>query len=192
MNEIINVIIAKADTVVKRSALILGEPDVPELIAIQALSILGKEKVTLDIPASTCKGMERFYSMFGTWRAGYSEQVKAIRNVQSYVDLACQAQVAALRGEIPELQFTLIYEAVSIEHYSFILSSVMEPLTKMADGHFCRVPYRLYTKVAINQGERWYSRDNYPCGRERRYNHSAPAPFLRLSICTAARTHSAY
>ena len=87
MNEIINVIIAKADTVVKRSALILGEPDVPELIAIQALSILGKEKMALDIPVSTCKGMERFYSMFGTWRVGYSEKVKAIRNVQSYVDL---------------------------------------------------------------------------------------------------------
>jgi len=84
--------------------LIAMKPDVPELIAIQALSILGKEKMTLDIPASTCKGMERFYSMFGTWRAGYSEQVKAIRNVQSYVDLACQAQVAALRGEIPELE----------------------------------------------------------------------------------------
>jgi len=33
MNEIINVIIAKADTVVKQSALILGKPDVPELIA---------------------------------------------------------------------------------------------------------------------------------------------------------------
>ena len=78
MNEIINVIIAKADTVVKQSALILGKPDVPELIAIQALSILGKEKMALDIPVSTCKGMERFYSMFGTWRAGYSEQVKAI------------------------------------------------------------------------------------------------------------------
>ena len=81
MNEIINVIIAKADTVVKQSALILGKPDVPELIAIQALSILGKEKLALDIPASTCKGMERFYSMFGTWRAGYSEQVKAISAV---------------------------------------------------------------------------------------------------------------
>ena len=30
-------------------------------------------------------------------KAGYSERVKAIRNVQSYVDLACQTQAAAIR-----------------------------------------------------------------------------------------------
>ncbi len=37
-------------------------------------------------------------------KAGYSERVKAIRNVQSYVDLACQTQAAAIQEEIPDLE----------------------------------------------------------------------------------------
>ncbi len=83
--------------------LISMKPDVPELIAIQALAILGKEKLTHDIPSSTCKGMERFYSIFSTWKAQYSEQVIAIRNVQSYVDIACRTQMTVFRKEISEL-----------------------------------------------------------------------------------------
>ena len=150
MNEIINVIIAKADTVVKQSALILGKPDVPELIAIQALSILGKEKMALDIPVSTCKGMERFYSMFGTWRAGYSEQVKAIRNVQSYVDLACQAQVAALRGEIPELE-SQKYESTLVDGITQLKDTV-----GMLNGDL----YSTMHGIDTERDERWREEDN--------------------------------
>ena len=84
--------------------LIAIKPDVPELIAMQALAILGKDKMTRDIPSPTLKGMERFHAMFGTWRAQYSEQVTAIRNVRNYVATACQAQLTAFREEMSELK----------------------------------------------------------------------------------------
>jgi len=130
--------------------LIAMKPDIPELIAIQALSILGKEKMTLDIPASTCKGMERFYTMFGTWKAAYSEQVKAIRNVQSYVDLACQAQVAALRGEIPELE-SQKYESTLVDGITQLKDTI-----GMLNGDL----YSTMHGIDRERDDRWREEDN--------------------------------
>lgn len=130
--------------------LIAMKPDVPELIAIQALSILGKEKMALDIPASTCKGMERFHSMFGTWKAVYSEQVKAIRNVQSYVDLACQAQVAALRGEIPELE--------SQKYESTLVDGIIQ--LKDTIGMLKGDLYSTMHGIDAERDDRWREEDN--------------------------------
>lgn len=84
--------------------LIAMKPDVPELIAIQALAILGKEKMSLDIPASTVRGMERFYVLFEAWKADRAEQTDAILNVRDYVCNACHAQDALLREAIAELE----------------------------------------------------------------------------------------
>ena len=130
--------------------LIAMKPDVPELIAIQALSILGKEKMTLDIPASTRKGMERFHSMFGTWKAVYSEQAKAIRNVQSYVDLACQAQVATLRGEIPELE-SQKYESTLADGIIQLIDAV-----GMQNGDL----YSTMHGIDAERDDRWREEDN--------------------------------
>ena len=130
--------------------LIAMKPDVPELIAIQALSILGKEKMTIDIPASTRKGMERFHSMFGTWKAVYSEQVKAIRNVQSYVDLACQAQVAALRGEIPELE-SQKYESTLVDGIIQLKDTI-----GMLNGDL----YSTMHGIDAERDDRWREEDN--------------------------------
>jgi len=130
--------------------LIAMKPDVPELIAIQALSIMGKDKMTLDIPTSTSKGMERFYSMFATWKAGYSERVKAIRNVQSYVDLACQAQVAALRGEIPELE-SQKYESTLVDGITQLKDTV-----GMLNGDL----YSTMHGIDTERDERWREEDN--------------------------------
>lgn len=130
--------------------LIAMKPDVPELVAMQALAILGKEKLTLDIPTSTRKGMERFYSMFGAWKAEYTEQVKAIRNVQNYVDLACQAQVSALREEIPELE--------SQKNESSIEDGISQLLDTigMLNGDL----YSAVHGVDVERDERWKEDDN--------------------------------
>lgn len=130
--------------------LIAMKPDVPELIAIQALSILGKEKMTLDIPASTCKGMERFYSMFGTWKAAYSEQAKAIRNVQNYVDLACHAQVVVLRGEIPELE-SQKYESTLVDGITQLKDTI-----GMLNGDL----YSTMHGIDAERDDRWREEDN--------------------------------
>jgi len=130
--------------------LIAMKPEVPELIAIQALAYFGKEKMTLDIPASTRKGMERFHSMFGTWKAVYSEQVKAIRNVQSYVDLACQAQVAALRGEIPELE-SQKYESTLVDGIIQLKDTV-----GMLNGDL----YSTMHGIDAERDDRWREEDN--------------------------------
>jgi len=84
--------------------LIAMKPDVPELIAIQALAIFGKDKMAFDIPSSTIKGMDRFYSLFDTWKAEGSERVATIKNVQKYVGIACQAQYDLLQETISELE----------------------------------------------------------------------------------------
>ena len=130
--------------------LIAMKPDIPELVAIQALSILGKEKMTLDIPASTTKGMARFHSMFGTWKAAYFEQVKAIRNVQSYVDLACQAQVAELRGEIPELE--------SQRYESTLEDGIMQ--LKDTIGMLNGDLYSTMHGIDVEREDRWREEDN--------------------------------
>ncbi len=83
--------------------LIAMKPDVPELIAIQALAILGKGRMSLDIPAPTVRGMERFFALYEAWKADRAEQVATILNVRDYVCNACQAQDAMLREAITEL-----------------------------------------------------------------------------------------
>ena len=84
--------------------LIAMKPDVPELIAIQALAIWGKEKIALDIPSSTVKGMDRFFSMFETWKANHSEKVEVIVNVLKYVGNACKTKYTLLQEAITALE----------------------------------------------------------------------------------------
>ena len=92
--------------------LIAMKPDIPELIAIQALAILGNEKISFDIPSATVRGMERFYTLFEEWKADYAEQVAAILNVRDYVCNACQAQDAMLRETITELESRIQSESL--------------------------------------------------------------------------------
>ena len=84
--------------------LIAMKPDVPELIAIQALAIFGKDNTTLDIPTSTIKGMERFYSLLDTWKANHSEKAEAIVDVLKYVGNTCKMKYALLEKAISELE----------------------------------------------------------------------------------------
>lgn len=84
--------------------LLAMRPDVPELVAIQALAILGKERISVDVPTSCNKGMERFYSMFDKWTAEYSEKMLTIKNVKSYLNEAYQTQSAMLREERTQLE----------------------------------------------------------------------------------------
>lgn len=84
--------------------LIAMKPDVPELIAIQALAIFGKDNTTLDIPASTIKGLERFYSMLDTWKANHSEKAVVIVDVLKYVGNACKTKYTLLEKAISELE----------------------------------------------------------------------------------------
>jgi len=57
--------------------LIAMKPDVPELIAIQALAIFGKDKIAFDIPSPTIKGMDRFYSLFNVIKLRMSSKKRA-------------------------------------------------------------------------------------------------------------------
>ena len=130
--------------------LIAMKPDVPELIAMQALAILGKDKMTGDIPSPTLRGMERFHAMFGAWSAQYSEQVTAIRNVRNYVAIACQTQLTAFREEISELESKQS------------TPSLVDGLTQLGDaiGMLNDDLYSTMHGIDVERDDRWRDEEN--------------------------------
>ena len=74
-------------------------PDDPELIAMQALAILGKERMASDIPSSTINGMSRFYTMVRNWKEEFPRQIEAYKHVLEYIKSSCNAQGVLLREE---------------------------------------------------------------------------------------------
>ena len=80
------------------------KPDDPEMIAIQALVALGKDKMAFDIPSSTTNGLNRFYSMVSKWQEKYCIQIESISHVKDYVESACKAQSLLLREEASNLE----------------------------------------------------------------------------------------
>lgn len=88
--------------------LLASNPDDPEMIAVQALVILGREKMAFDIPSSTTNGMNRFYSMVSNWQEKYSKQVEILSHVKDYVASACKVQRMFLKEEISNLEAQII------------------------------------------------------------------------------------
>ena len=88
--------------------LLASNPDDPEMIAVQALVVLGREKMAFDIPSSTTNGMNRFYSMVSNWQEKYSKQVEILSHVKDYVASACKVQRMFLKEEISNLEAQII------------------------------------------------------------------------------------
>lgn len=79
-------------------------PNEPELIAIQGLADLGKEKIVVDIPSSTVNGMQRFFAGLSNSNMDFSAKRTALQNVSKYIAVACKFQYEQLQEEITELQ----------------------------------------------------------------------------------------
>lgn len=79
------------------------KPDNPELVAIQGLVDLGKEKIFADVPSSAVNGMNRFFSGIRNWNVDFPAKRESLENVRKYIQAACKFQYEQLRDEISDL-----------------------------------------------------------------------------------------
>lgn len=75
-------------------------PDDPLIIAMQGLAVLGKEKISTDVPISSTNAMKRMFTILDTDKQSAVEKFEILSKVSNYLDQVCKAKKGELEEEI--------------------------------------------------------------------------------------------
>lgn len=75
-------------------------PNDPLIIAMQGLSVLGKEKIVTDVPTSSTNAMKRMFTVIDTDKASVSDKIYILTKISNYLDQVCNAKKSEFEEEI--------------------------------------------------------------------------------------------
>lgn len=75
-------------------------PNDPLIIAMQGLSVLGKEKIVSDVPTSSTNSMKRMFAIIDTEKTSAPEKIDILTKISNYLDQVCKAKKAEFEEEI--------------------------------------------------------------------------------------------
>lgn len=75
-------------------------PNAPLIIAMQGLSVLGKERIVTDVPTSSTNAMKRMFAVIDIDQASALDKIDILTKISNYLDQVCEAKKAELEEEI--------------------------------------------------------------------------------------------
>lgn len=75
-------------------------PDDSLIIAMQGLSVLGKEKIVKEVPMSSVNAMKRMFAAIDTMEISALEKIDILNKISSYLNRICQVKIKESEEEI--------------------------------------------------------------------------------------------
>lgn len=80
-------------------------PDDPLAIALQGLSVLGKEEIGNDVPLSSTNAMKRMFTFIDADKQITAEEIDVVAKISKYIDLVCDAKRSGFIEEIRNFEY---------------------------------------------------------------------------------------
>ena len=93
-------------------------PNDPLIIAMQGLSVLGKEKIVTDVPTSSTNAMKRMFAVIDTDKASAPDKIDILTKISNYLDQVCKAKKSEFEEEIKGFNSQKVAYSASEESFA--------------------------------------------------------------------------